>query len=359
MAPFTTVYIDPRCRVNYASYYILGLMHTYGKKSVKFDVRRFKPISPLSTERAQANGMSFMLIAATSNKKTCYVDFHASDAIDCDIYRYVDVYAKVNLNPAAYELDRYPKIIGIGPGFAVDIWSWPKTLYYLFKHLLVARKHLKLTRLDYCKDHLHLKWRRKPLSDYFKPIAADPDYLFSMSTLWYDNETAATTNALRGQFFRTAQKYFAQFEGGFFYVKNKITVERFPAYAHYLQEYQDCIYQRRIRMASYIEKTKRSAIVFNTPSVSGCLGWKLGEYLCMGKAIVSSPLKRVMPGHTQEFAHFITNGSQMEGAIGRLKQDEAYRQDLERKASAYFQKYLTPKAIIQRIADHIPTQNTE
>ena len=100
-------------------------------------------------------------------------------------------------------------------------------------------------------------------------------------------------------------------------------------------------------------------IVFNTPSVSGCLGWKLGEYLCMGKAIVSSPLKRVMPGHTQEFAHFITNGSQMEGAIGRLKQDEAYRQDLERKASAYFQKYLTPKAIIQRIADHIPTQNTE
>lgn len=36
------VIIDPRCRINYASYYILGIMQLYGEKNIKFDITPFE-----------------------------------------------------------------------------------------------------------------------------------------------------------------------------------------------------------------------------------------------------------------------------------------------------------------------------
>ncbi len=359
----TRIYIDPRCRINYASYYVFGLTATYGKKRVVFDVHPFKDVVPLNTQRAQANGICFMLVQtvrADERPMKVYIDFHDSSLIDMDVYHWCDVYAKVNLN-LAYEPGKHPKIIAIGPNFAIDIWSWCDTLYYGLKHLFITRKYLKLSVSGFLKDYLHLKWRRKPIGDYLKPVLPDPDYLFSMSTLWYDRETAATTNSLRGLFFRLGQKYYKRFEGGFFYVNNKVAISRFPAYERYLEEYSDCIYRKRIDMTSYIAKSKRSAIVFNTPSVSGCLGWKLGEYLCMGKAIISSPLNRMMPGNAEDlnFAHFVSNNDQLEEAVALLQRNDSYRRGLERNATEYFRRYLTPEVVIRRIIHHFSTQKIE
>ena len=45
-----------------------------------------------------------------------------------------------------------------------------------------------------------------------------------------------------------------------------------------------------IPISAYIDNTKKSLIVFNTPSCWDCHGWKLGEFLAMGKAIISTPI---------------------------------------------------------------------
>lgn len=344
------VYIDPRCRINYASYYILGLFRIYGMKSVKFDVRRFEEIKSPNAEWAQSNGFFFIVSTAKDNILKIYVDFHDADLINDSVHEWVDIYAKINLN-LGYDADKYFKILPIGPSFAVDIWSWTNTFYYGIKHLLIARHRSSLSRKNFLKDYFYLKFRRRPLSDYLQTKMPKSDYLFSISTLWYDQLTATTTNFLRGRFYRASRRHFKRFEGGFYYIKDTDVVKRFPQYEKYIAEYHDCLYYRRIKMAEYIEKSKASFLVFNTASVSGCLGWKLGEYLCMGKAIISSPLNKVMPndGDDIKFAHFVENEADIEEAILLLKNNKVYKEELERNAKEYFDKYLSPEAVIARI----------
>jgi hypothetical protein len=66
------------------------------------------------------------------------------------------------------------------------------------------------------------------------------------------------------------------FEGGF-WARKRVPVSGYESYTDPVD------YPHPV----YIEKTRRSAVVFNTPSYKWCHSWKLGEFLAMGKAIVS------------------------------------------------------------------------
>lgn len=74
----------------------------------------------------------------------------------------------------------------------------------------------------------------------------------------------------------------------------------------------------------------------------------------MGKAIISTPLGRVMPGEFRsgEQLHVVADDS--ESAIGdaleRVLSDQPYRQHLEHSARRYWEEYLTPTRVVQRIA---------
>ena len=107
-------------------------------------------------------------------------------------------------------------------------------------------------------------------------------------------------------------------------------------------------------MKEYIIKTKRSFVVFNTPSVGGCHGWKLAEYLCMGKAIISTPLTREIPGRGLvhgDNIHFVNTTKELYDAIELIRDNPDYRKKLEKGARSYFDEYLSPTSVIQRIID--------
>lgn len=109
-------------------------------------------------------------------------------------------------------------------------------------------------------------------------------------------------------------------------------------------------------MITYIQETQRSFVVFNTPSVLECHGWKLPEYLCMGKAIISTPLTRAMPGlglQHGEHIHYIRSVDDIPHAISAIKNDCAYRHRLEKNARAYYERYLSPESIIRRVMDRM------
>ena len=92
--------------------------------------------------------------------------------------------------------------------------------------------------------------------------------------------------------------------------------------------------------------------VFNSPAVLGCLGWKLGEFLALGKAIMSTPLARVMPGAFDPEEHYMqTNGAadSLDAAIARLVDDRQMRDRLERRARQYYDEYLRPDRVARRI----------
>jgi hypothetical protein len=104
----------------------------------------------------------------------------------------------------------------------------------------------------------------------------------------------------------------------------------------------------------YVTKIQRSTVVFNTPARLGGHGWKLAEFMALGKAIITLPPERAMPAplvHGQH-VHFL-DGSRpaIREAIERLCADPDYRQQLESGARSYYLEHLEPRRVIARILD--------
>jgi len=101
----------------------------------------------------------------------------------------------------------------------------------------------------------------------------------------------------------------------------------------------------------YLQKTKRSAFVFNTPSVHGCHGWKLGEYLAMGKAILSTPLSNQLPEDLTHGldVHLVSDMADLGSAVDLLLSDVSYRRRLECGASEYYLKHCAPARVIEHV----------
>jgi glycosyltransferase involved in cell wall biosynthesis len=193
--------------------------------------------------------------------------------------------------------------------------------------------------------------RRLDYAEYSPSLTDDKDYIFAMSTLWYDDISFQSVNRYRGEFIRVSKYVYSKFEGGLFYIQGVEDV--FPPYSQYKEDFKDILHTSRVKMKDYLNGTKQSAVVFNTPSVCQCHGWKLAEYLSMGKAIISTPLSNVMPGEFVDGVHYIScdNLDNLESILRDLHDNEAKRQELKYHAKKYFEEYLSPKAVVLRILD--------
>jgi glycosyltransferase involved in cell wall biosynthesis len=103
-------------------------------------------------------------------------------------------------------------------------------------------------------------------------------------------------------------------------------------------------------MREWLEKTKQSAVVFNTPAFWNCHGWKLGEYLALGKCIVSTKLQNDLPFPLEhgKNIHFVENNQDAMGeAIEYIISHPDYRQKLESGARAYWDAYGSPIAALK------------
>ena len=110
----------------------------------------------------------------------------------------------------------------------------------------------------------------------------------------------------------------------------------------------------RLDLGTYIERVQRSAFVFNSPAVHGCLGWKLGEYLALGKAILSTPLSRSLPAPLEHgvHAHFVDDDvDSIRAGVELLLNDESYRSRLERGAGQWYQTHLAPARVAERLVE--------
>lgn len=202
--------------------------------------------------------------------------------------------------------------------------------------------------------YLYSLYRRCRIDVYEQDYKEDKEYIFTMNTLWYDKKTDATTNTLRGYFALCCKKAMKCFEGGFFYIDSRVVLEEFPAYTKYLKKYKDVLTKKRIPLKQYIKKTKQSAFVFNTPAVCGCHGWKFGEYLAMGKAIISTSINHEMPAPFENGKHYllVNDEAEIRKAIVSLRENDYLRTQLKLNAKSYYKSYLAPEVVIQRILSY-------
>lgn len=337
------IIIDPTSRILYASFYIEGLYQVFGKKNVTFSAKYFSDLKRDKEEFAFEHYFAFVLI--NSNKITKYiVDFCDPNDINSTAYEWCDYYAKINLE-LNQNKNSEEKIISIPPSFGIKIWNRPETIYNCISNLIKCRAGLIIPVKRFLRDYREQLKRPKLeeyLADtYIKNKAKTNPYIFMIASLWQDSDSMSRTNQLRKKFIEICKSNDCEFEGGFFTSKDTIIPQGFKS----------VIFHKSYSAKEYVGKTILSKIVFNTPSVHKCHGWKLGEFLALGKPILSTPLSNKLPEELihGKHIHIATTEDELNAGVELLLSDDTYCNYLSENVKHYYDNYASPIAVIKHI----------
>ena len=105
--------------VFYYSFYIEGFYRLYGKNNVIFSVNDFPAFAPrILAARITGDGPESRIVIDALDTSTIYTD----------PLEWADVYGKVNYNLETLPSKNADKVLAIGPGFGIRIWSFQTTL---------------------------------------------------------------------------------------------------------------------------------------------------------------------------------------------------------------------------------------
>lgn len=337
------VIIDSACSFKYASLYIKGFIDFFGRKNISYQVEPF--ISLKSNKRTSFDQYLACKIIGNQFDKNIIIDYRDDGTIDMTAYLWSDMYCKINYsNKECIGLD---KVFKIAPNFAIHVYNIIPSIYHASMNYIKSSNQItsEIKRL-WWGGYLR-SYQRPEISKYEEREETIPNYIFSASTLWKHDNCLSGTNPNRATFFRACKaKPAIKFEGGFY----------LPGNVHPQRElFKDIIMKTPVSQNEYLKKTKQSAFVFNTPAVFNCHGWKLGEYLAMGKAIISTPLYYELPEPLVhgENIHFIQSTDEIAEAIDLLLNNRKYRSKLEKGASRYYEKYVKPYSAIERMISNL------
>ncbi len=318
--------------VFYYSFYIEGLYKLYGRKNVSFGTEQF-PEFPSRTFAA-------IFKEKGKGKETkIVIDALDSPGISVKNLEWCDIYGKVNYNESTIPDIHKEKIIILGPSFGVRIWTLPETIFFSLSNYWKSKKRIYLKK--YFFTSYYRQYKRLPYSKYFQAFKAKNNYIYFISSLW---KNEPETNELRAKFIKACRETDEiKFEGGFAPRSDKDGLD-----------YSELIH-KRIPPSEYLKKIKDSFVVFNTPAVQQCHGWKLAEFLALGKAIITTSHMNELPQALEHGIHLhyvASSKEEIKDVILKIYNDVDYRKNLEENSKEYFTQYLTPEKTIQRLLSH-------
>jgi hypothetical protein len=310
-----TMTIDPRFafRAEYYTYVIRGLAEVLGNARLRFGAVDVPPT-------ARPREGCALVVRADDRVRRVFVSTGDHSDVDADMLAWADVYGKVNL---ALEEPTDERLRAIGPVFGIRIWG------PMARYRIAARLWRGGVPLGAAIHQMHFQGRGRAPIEQYVARTSDPGYLFFAARRWGPKHPEP--DPPRERFIAAAQALpGVHFEGGFFDGE-------------------------RVALGDYLERTARSAAVFNCPAVHGCLGWKLGEFLALGKAIISTPLSRRLPAPLVhgEHLHVVdeADDASLRDALERITTDHEYRRHLERGARRWYEHHLQPTAIARALLD--------
>lgn len=102
---------------------------------------------------------------------------------------------------------------------------------------------------------------------------------------------------------------------------------------------------------NYLNLVKSSTICVTTTGLYDSIGWKFGEYVAAGKAIVSEPLLYELPGDFKENTNYLSfnNSSSCVDAIKTLINSPSLRKEMSDMNIAYYKTHLAPEVLIENV----------
>ena len=328
----SAVRVYPGYNALYYSYYLLGLS------------RLGQRVLPRRAGFPELGQHGLALETVESIPRRIFISASDGPGLNSVAMNWCDVYAKVNLDVA--DLEKQPRCLAIGPSFPIRFLGPARAFFQSLGHYGRCRGRVEVPREHFANYYRQIR-DRFPL-DAYQPEPSDSNYVFFASTLWTKEQE---TNRYRANFVKACRLVPGlTLEGGFV-----------PRRSGRVPGFEEVSTSRRYPPWEYLSKIKRSSVVFNTPAVSSCHGWKLGEFLALGKAIISTPLSRALPAELENGVHLhYVDGSidSIREAVDHLARDPEYRRHLEIQARAYYLRYLSPERVIERAlaAAHGDTQ---
>lgn len=301
--------IDPRFSYYYASFYLYGLNQVYG--NCKFKKKCFIDLPFEELAHSNDRLLCYMVKDNSGRARKIVIDYRDQTSIIDSFYDWADVYAKINVNETETIVPDKSKLRLIAPGFGIRYYNLSQTLWNALSNLLVIKKGhfgINVNAKDFLRDYLLTWYRRRPYKEYhLNSIKERDNYVFFVSTLWRHQNCIEHTNPLRALFMRTCKKLGIDFEGGFYISQS--------GNSSATDGYKDLLLAQRVELKDYIVKTRQSMFVYNVPSCLNCHGWKLGEFLAMGKSIISAPLYNELPGDGKQIMLSVDSEEELEDAI--------------------------------------------
>lgn len=317
------VYIYGLCNVYYDSFYIQGLSETFS--DIEFNISKFPNF---------VQGTFAVILVQNGFETKIIIDSRDTNKIDSLTLNWCDKYGKVNYNYATLPLDSSNKIVALGPSFGIKIWSFSKTLYFAISNLIKYKS--KISNIREFVANYWRQYKRMPLRLYY-PKESSHSNVFFISSIWKDEKE---TNNFRALFIESCSKNKKiKFSGGFA-----------PRNDGNNLGLDSLVYYNKTVLKKYLLRIQNSAFAFNTPAVLSCHGWKLAEFLALGKAIISTPHKNLMPALLKDDVHllYVSDADDIEMKIEILLSDSDLKSKLEKNSRAYFEEYLAPVVVINK-----------
>ena len=293
--------VHPEFKVPYYTYVLGGLLNRPGIGPLRFRNLGVPEIDGIALE------VSGRRVFVSSND---HIDINPA------MVDWADCYGKVNLAP---ETEPFPGLVPLGPIFGIRLWSKPVAYQTAARMIVAGAPALPTVRQVRFQAITKL-----PMEIYTPSPSGDPDYVFFRSRRWPPKHEEA--NEPRYRFLDAMKGVDVDFEGG--------------------------LADDRITLMDYLERTRRSALVFNCPAVHLCLGWKLGEYLALGKAIVSTPISRRLPAPLVHGEHMHKVEDTVEAireGVETVLSNDRYRRHLEAGARRWYEQNLAPDVLTDRL----------
>jgi hypothetical protein len=341
--------IDPFTNLHYSAFYIEGLQSISTGK-ITYNRTPFENIK---------SGRKTCLLFILSNKEREFkvaIDFHDPNSVEKEVLEWCDVYAKINYHHVETLIDiesKFPekklyevhtkKLLSIPPSFGIDIFNPLQSFGFISK--IVKDRSLSISdKKQIFAGFLRMKIKRHKLSGYTHKIHKK-NYIFHLSSIWA--KQTEFINISRRNFIRACKSINnIDFEGGLVDIG-------YPY--EYMGDVKDIIFKGgKIKLKQYIKKTNKSYLVFNGSSVEKCHGWKLAEYLSLGKAIISTQLHNDLPFpllHGHHIHYVDDNYESIKDGIQFLLENPNYVNKLEQGAIEYWNLYTTPQNVTKRIIE--------
>jgi hypothetical protein len=314
----------------YYAYFWVGLERVFGASALSLDDAPF-PSAADSTFHEHRATFAFVV-----DGRRYFITANDHPSVPPGAWDWADVVGAVNVDAGVVSPDSR-SLVPLGPAFGVKAWSRSEAIKLARQFATFPRPPSFQWRA--LRATLARQNRRASLED-FEQLAGQStsDVVFYLGTFWDHHPEA---NADRVRFLRVLRAQQPTRTSGGLVSQGSVLPQDIAG-----------LRVEPIGHREYLERTTRSPFAFNHPAVHGCLGWKLGEYLALGKAILTTPIDRYLPGELVDGEHWYVTEATDEAfaaASAELLESRSLRARLEVNARAYYADFVAPEAMIRRL----------